>query len=156
VHDHIGGFESYRGEVLDDCALFERIKDAGFRVRVVDGYEFLRSKMYRDFKDLFWGFSKNSFAALGRRWSLVALLTTAIVASLVTALVGIFGESPALIAILPTIWTTLAVAGIRLHAPFYYYPFAPISLPICVFIVLFSALTTGILNGVPWKGRVVK
>lgn len=72
AHDMIGGFSSYREDVLDDCVLMERLKNTGFKVAVYDGSHHINTRMYRGLKEIFMGLAKNSFAAL--RFSSLRLL----------------------------------------------------------------------------------
>lgn len=63
----IGGHGAVRGDVADDLALARRIKAQGFRWRFADGQERVSCRMYRNFHQVFEGFSKNLFAAFGYR-----------------------------------------------------------------------------------------
>lgn len=76
----IGGFNSVRGNVLDDVALVRSLKRAGFRGTVVDGSELATCRMYTDWTSLKDGYSKNLWAATGSipgALALGALLTLA-------------------------------------------------------------------------------
>ncbi|MGQ9477906.1 MAG: glycosyltransferase [Candidatus Bipolaricaulia bacterium] len=63
----IGGHGAVRGDVADDLALARRIKAQGLRWRLADGQGRVSCRMYRDFHQVFEGFSKNLFAAFGYR-----------------------------------------------------------------------------------------
>lgn len=45
AHDSIGGFNSYKSSVLDDCEVMERLKSGGFNVCVADGSDHFSSHM---------------------------------------------------------------------------------------------------------------
>jgi hypothetical protein len=47
----VGGHASVRGEIAEDRALAERLKAFGFSVRLLDGHEFVRVRMYRGFAE---------------------------------------------------------------------------------------------------------
>lgn len=65
AHDEIGGFDAYRSDVLDDCSVMERLKSIGLRVRIFDLQDFASGQMYANLSEIFFGFSKNSFASIG-------------------------------------------------------------------------------------------
>jgi hypothetical protein len=52
--------------------LASRIKDAGFRFRVLAAEQFAQARIYRDFASLWEGFSKNATEILGSRWATLA------------------------------------------------------------------------------------
>ncbi len=60
-----GGFEAIKTEILDDMALAKRVKLKKRKISVIDGTGFLSVRFYTSFKELWAGFSKNSFQAIG-------------------------------------------------------------------------------------------
>jgi chlorobactene glucosyltransferase len=60
----IGGHASVRGALIDDFALAGRFRACGFRIALVDGTSMLSCRMYRSFRDVWAGFSKNLLGAL--------------------------------------------------------------------------------------------
>jgi chlorobactene glucosyltransferase len=109
----VGGYAAIRQEVVDDIALGQRVKASGLRWRLADGQTAVRCRMYRSFREVYDGFSKNMFASLGSNipFFLVAWLVQ----------VWIFLEPPAVL--------LLALAGL---------PLPPISLALTVLAVLIS------------------
>ncbi len=61
----IGGYEAVRNEVIDDVRLGRLATAHGYRVRLLDGREAVRCRMYSGFWDAVDGFSKNIFAFFG-------------------------------------------------------------------------------------------
>lgn len=87
----VDGFARVRGEVLDDVALARVMKEAGFRVAVVDGTELATCRMYDSWSALRDGYTKNLWSASGSPAGalvLGALLATAYVVPPLTAIGG--------------------------------------------------------------------
>jgi chlorobactene glucosyltransferase len=60
-----GGFEAIRQNVLDDLELPRQIMAAGGRYRLLDGTHNVSCRMYRNFKEVYEGLTKNMFASFG-------------------------------------------------------------------------------------------
>lgn len=69
-----GGYESIRSEIVDDIAMARKVKEAGGRTAILDGTKIMEVRFYTSFKEVWNGFSKNSYEAIGRAPHLVALL----------------------------------------------------------------------------------
>ena len=67
AYDAIGGHEVVKREILDDIELARASKRAGYRVRVVAGRGGVQCRMYATIGEIFRGFGKNCFVAVGRR-----------------------------------------------------------------------------------------
>src|SRR6202042_2137022 len=65
AYDAIGGHESVAGEVLEDVALAKRAKDAGIRIVFAAGAGRVRVRMYRSFRAMWEGWSKNLYPLVG-------------------------------------------------------------------------------------------
>lgn len=156
AHDRIGGFESYKDSVLDDCALFEALKSNGELTLIVDGASCIESEMYRNLSELILGFSKNSFASVGYSWAMVFITLLLILASLVAVIFIDFGQPLSWAFVVPMALTACTLNQ-RLDASIATFPFFPIGLAISGWILLLSAIKTGKgKKGIPWKGRLVK
>lgn len=155
AHDRIGGFNAYRSSVLDDCALFELLKLNDERPLVVDGAKCIESEMYGNLSELVSGFSKNSFAAVGYSWSMVTITILLVVSSLTAIILIDFSRPLSWTFIIPMALTSLTIK-IRLEAPISAFFLFPISLAISGWIVLISAIHTGMGKGIRWKGRLVR
>jgi chlorobactene glucosyltransferase len=62
AYEAIGGHSAVRNKVLEDVILGRRIKQAGFRQVLPDGSDTITCRMYRNFSEVWSGFSKNLFA----------------------------------------------------------------------------------------------
>jgi glycosyltransferase involved in cell wall biosynthesis len=65
AYEAIGGHESVAGEVLEDVALAERAKQAGFRLHFAPGRGIARVRMYSTFGAMWQGWTKNLYPLLG-------------------------------------------------------------------------------------------
>ncbi len=99
AYERAGGHEAVRSEILEDVALARRVKQAGGRLLFLPGAEWVETRMYRRFGELWRGWSKNLFpllapdaaAGLGtvtRWWLLDALPATAFLAASILFAVG--------------------------------------------------------------------
>ena len=66
VYNEVGGFEAVRGEILDDVALARLVKRRGGRLVFQPGAEWVRTRMYTSFRDMWQGWSKNLYLLYGR------------------------------------------------------------------------------------------
>jgi chlorobactene glucosyltransferase len=61
----VGGHAAVRAEICEDKALASRVEQAGFCFRVLAAEDLARTRMYRDFRSLWEGLSKNATEILG-------------------------------------------------------------------------------------------
>ncbi len=69
----IGGHDSVKNAIVEDVWLARKIKEHGLQLIVADGQHMLSVRMYRNFKEIWNGFSKNIFA--GFEFSSIALFS---------------------------------------------------------------------------------
>lgn len=69
----IGGHDSVKNAIVEDVWLARKIKEHGLQLIVEDGQLMLSVRMYRSFKEIWNGFSKNIFA--GFEFSSIALFS---------------------------------------------------------------------------------
>ena len=62
AYDKIGGHESVKFSILEDVNIAKKIKEAGLQLVVADSRSQCTVRMYRNFKEIWNGFSKNIFA----------------------------------------------------------------------------------------------
>ena len=65
AYEAIGGHEAVAGEVLEDVALARRAKAAGIRIVFASGAGRVRVRMYRGFRAMWQGWSKNLYPLIG-------------------------------------------------------------------------------------------
>jgi glycosyltransferase involved in cell wall biosynthesis len=61
----IGGHTAVAGEVLEDVALARLAKRAGIRLHFASGHGIMRVRMYRTFREMWQGWTKNLYALIG-------------------------------------------------------------------------------------------
>lgn len=76
VYDAIGGHPAVKDAIVEDVWLARRVKAGGYKILVRDGFELVGCRMYRNFREIWEGFSKNVFA--GFNYSLPFVLVTMI------------------------------------------------------------------------------
>lgn len=66
AYESIGGHEALHGEILEDVALARRLKSAGRRIVFLPGAQWVSTRMYRSFADMWLGWRKNLYLLWGR------------------------------------------------------------------------------------------
>jgi cellulose synthase/poly-beta-1,6-N-acetylglucosamine synthase-like glycosyltransferase len=163
AHDAIGGFAAYRADVLDDCAVMERLKAGGFRVRVVHGHRFLRSRMYASLAELCQGFGKNAFASLD--FSIVRVVASmavvgmgvgapfvCVVAAMAGAMLPVRGVVLSAFSVV-TFWLSICYCARRCGADARFLALYFVGLALSIGILVYSVLAHYWLHGLLWKGR---
>ena len=74
VYDAVGGHDALKGEVVDDIGLARLVRMAGHRTEGVRAGEFVSLRMYHGAREIFDGFTKNLFPALGKRYVLASVI----------------------------------------------------------------------------------
>ena len=80
----IGGHASVRSALVEDVWLSRRVKQWGYRLAIVDGGDAVACRMYRNFREIWEGFSKNLFP--GFRYSVPAITMVVVFNSLTSVL----------------------------------------------------------------------
>lgn len=99
TYERAGGHEAVRSEILEDVALARRVKQTGGRTIFLPGAEWVETRMYRSFEELWRGWTKNlaplcegrgmkATATLARLWLLDALPFAAFVAAAILFALG--------------------------------------------------------------------
>ena len=66
LYDSVGGHEAVRDEILEDVALARRAKHAGGKILFLPGAEWVETRMYRHFSDMWQGWQKNLYPLWGK------------------------------------------------------------------------------------------
>jgi len=61
-----GGYESIKTDIVDDLAMARRVKESDGKIAILDGTQFMDVRFYTCFKEVWNGFSKNSYEAIGK------------------------------------------------------------------------------------------
>ena len=162
AYQAVGGYAAVREEVVDDIALGRRVKAAGLRWRLADGQSTVSCRMYRNFSEVWEGFSKNMFASLGSNipffllawlWQVVAFLEP--LAVLVLLLLGVSFSALSLALAAAAVGVSLLLWGTyygRFNFPIYLTLMYPVSVLFSATIAMRSMILS--LRGqASWKGR---
>jgi cellulose synthase/poly-beta-1,6-N-acetylglucosamine synthase-like glycosyltransferase len=92
AYNAVGGHEAIAAVVLEDVALAERAKKAGYRIWFSSGKGIVRVRMYRSFRAMWIGWKKNLYLLMSgstrEMWREMIIATGPILAVLVAATVG--------------------------------------------------------------------
>jgi chlorobactene glucosyltransferase len=78
AYEKAGGHAARPAAVVEDSALARAVKEAGFPLRLADGRALVHIRMYRNLREIWEGWTKNSFVSAGRRLHNVLLLVAAV------------------------------------------------------------------------------
>lgn len=159
AYDAIGGHEAVKDKLLEDVELAKLIKQNGMRIRFRYGRDAVRTRMYRSFRAMWEGWTKNLALLFPSPLLLAALRLTewlVVIAALTVFFLGLNQDDIALMVI-------GALASLPLVANFFYRVrqahfgwintiISPLGLPIFVILLLRSRLHYK-RKKVSWKGR---
>lgn len=161
VYEQIGGHEAVRSSLVEDVRLAHLMKSLGVRFGVARAEGLVYVRMYRGLREIWNGFSKNSFQflTLDPKRGMLVMLSTALAAltpSLLSqgwqqnsqALTLMAGYSYAFLALGLMAWDRL------FRVPVWYGLLQPLSAMTFVLIAMNSAVRSLTGSGVSWKGRV--
>ena len=61
TYERVGGHEAVKSDILEDVLLARRIKAAGGKLLFLPGAEWVRTRMYRSFREMWQGWTKNLY-----------------------------------------------------------------------------------------------
>ncbi len=154
-----GGHAAAPDHVVDDVQLSRNVKAAGFRVRVANGTDLVETRWYDELGDIWQGFSKNAYGALGNNpWmgSFVAfVLTPLLLTPFVRVGLGAIGNDIPEVAVFQSI-LLLANRALTSHLgrdPLWTTPLHPITVVFWGTTLLRSMLLHATHGSVAWKDR---
>ncbi len=168
AYEKIGGHEALRSRIDEDIRISQAMKRAGLTVRILLGYEFLETRMYKSFGEMWEGWTKNFFAGANYRkgWFLFGALFVFFFL-LLPYLVLVYGaflwmsSRDILVLFLGAVMVAVLSARVAIFNYRWRYsvPYAiayPLAVGVFLAIMLNSMLgyTTG--RGVNWKGRTYR
>ncbi len=164
-YDKVEGHYAVRGEIIEDVRLAENLKKAGFKTRMLYGFDALENKMYANFSELWEGWVKNTFA--GFRFSprfllegLAIVIGAYLVPFFVTAYgLSIFSHSGVnnyLVygsIMVASLYILMGIEYLKLVDAIHYSLLFPVAILLFITVILASyrRVTSG--RGVTWKGR---
>ena len=165
AYDAIGGYAAIQQNVLIDVALATRLREGGFRYRYLRSEGCVQTRMYRSLSEIWRGFGKNAYLALGQRrlLALGALSVAALLTALppLVAAVGIAARDGLAIGLGILGFVSMAAVqraggifmGTRLTLAAL--ALAPLGTGLWLAIVTHSAWQTRLRSTVAWKGRAL-
>jgi chlorobactene glucosyltransferase len=162
AYEAIGGHEAVKQHVVDDITLARRVKASGLRWRLVDGGQWVRCRMYQNFKQAREGLSKNLFGAFNYNapffifvWVWLAIVFVAPPLLLILGLVGL--PLPPAAGILSALAVGLALLswGVvywQFRLPLYLTLLYPLTIVLAVYLAARS-LILSLAGQATWKGR---
>lgn len=162
VYRSVGGHAAVAREVLEDVALARRVKEAGRKIYFAAGAGIVRTRMYRSFRGMWQGWTKNLYPLMGGTASVVVLQVSALmtVAGLLLLWVSAMPKGQALARILAALILGMLAGGhlrygIELQRNLYpisyiRYYMAAVCLYSAVLVASWWKNTRGMVT---WKGR---
>ena len=154
----IGGHASAKGELTEDMALARKVKEAGLRLHFSDPSLFMDSKMYDSFQEVWDGYSKNLFKALGSNYGVLGVFLVGFFMLYLLPFYFLLGDSssetyPIVLGQVGLILLYRLILSIRYRLGWESVVLHPLS----IFFLLLIGLRSGLLSltkkGYRWKGR---
>ena len=163
VLDRIGSYEALHDEVLEDVRLAEMIKRAGGRLLVVIAPHLIRTRMYRNFSEMWECCTKNWFAGMNNSLllamsAILSMYLIAVVPALVAIVAGAVGLwwlfVPAALSWLLQV-VVIVIMSVRSNVNPAYALTAPLGLAFLYAMLFDSSMRISFGKGVKWKGRKI-
>jgi len=159
AYDASGGHAAAPDHVVDDVEMSRNVKRAGYRVRVASGTDLVETRWYNDLSDIWAGFSKNAFGALGNNpWmgaAVAFVLTPLLLAPFVRVALGILGDDIPEVAVFQSllILSNRALTSHLGRDPLWTTIFHPITVAFWGSTLVHSMVLYATNGSVAWKGR---
>jgi cellulose synthase/poly-beta-1,6-N-acetylglucosamine synthase-like glycosyltransferase len=149
----IGGFDSVKGEVLEDIELARRLWRAGLSGSVVDGSAIAHCKMYESNQELIDGYSKSLWRAFGSPAGALFAIALMVATSWLPLIAGILGNPWGWFAFFAISLSRL-VAALRTASFWQSFLLHPLSVALLTYMVArsFRLKRTGNLT---WRDRAI-
>lgn len=154
----IGGHASIKGELTEDMALARKVKEAGLRLHFSDPSLFMNSKMYDNFHEVWDGYSKNIFRALGSNYGVLGVFLVGFFLLYVLPFYFLLTHSssaayPLVLGQVGLILLYRLILSIRYRLGWESVVLHPLSILFLLLIGLRSGLLSLTKKGYQWKGR---
>jgi chlorobactene glucosyltransferase len=164
AYEQVGGHAAVRQQVVDDLALGWRIKAHGLRWRLVDGGLHVHCRMYRTFREVYEGFSKNLLAAFGYNvplfvfvWLWLGMVFWEPLIVLILGAVGVSISARSFVLATVAVLLSLLLWGLshrRFRFPLYLAFLYPVSV-LLVEIIAGRSVWLTLRRQATWKGRTL-
>lgn len=160
VYEALGGHRSVASNILEDVELARIFKVSGHKIWFRHGAGLVRTRMYRTFRAMWDGWTKNLALLFPRPLSLAALRSFEFLALAISLLAGLllFALGDHRDAFFPLAFAALAYLNFisrvqQAHFPWKANLMAFIGLPIFVLLLVRSYLHSNVRGELTWKGR---
>ncbi|MBC7333896.1 MAG: glycosyltransferase [Actinobacteria bacterium] len=164
VYQKIGGHKSVRNKVLEDVHISKQVKRHGYKFMIFDARKNIYCRMYKNFEDLIYGFSRFIFAAFNYnatvQFTITILFSAVFLFPFILLPLGlfVFDWSP-LITNLITIQIFIILLirlmlSIRFKGKVFDALLHPLSMLYIIVISINSVLQSKLKHGIYWKGRI--
>ncbi len=154
-----GGHDAIRDQILDDVAMGRLFKQRGQRIALGDG-DWVSCRMYRGFREMAAGFSKNAFSILNGSLVMSAVFIIACVALFLLPLAALIASAvvstmnwPAVAAVVLTA-ANLALVNRRIGQPLWVALLYPLQIIVGIGVLL-NSIRWRYTGRARWKGRTL-
>jgi hopene-associated glycosyltransferase HpnB len=154
----IGGISAIRGEIIDDCALARRVKDAGGKLWLGITSSTYSLRTYSSFSGIGEVISRTAFSQLRHSWLLLGITVTglAIAYLLPPALLFTGRVFPIVLGVVA--WTAMTIAYLRVVRFYALRHFWALTLPLAALFFMGATMASAVKfwrhRGGEWKGRI--
>jgi len=166
AYEAVGGHAAIAGEVLEDVAFAQRMKESGRRIYFTAPMGIVRTRMYRTFGAMWEGWTKNLYPLIGGRPSSVLLEMAAVLRWAAVLLVALINLQAHVFGVGRFFVVCLAIALAGAHASYalaLYRNLLPVSrvkyymVGVCLYVAALTASWWKNTRGtVAWKGRTYR
>jgi chlorobactene glucosyltransferase len=163
AYQGIGTHAAVHDALVEDVTMARILKQAGYRIALVDGSQYVRCRMYTTGAEVFAGFSKNFFPATGNSIVLMGLLVSQLFCVFVAPVIFLVVESTSASPSSSVVFLTLATIAvgviirehiaIRFRMPWYHAFLMPLTALAAIGIAINSVRWAYRRQGAQWKGR---
>ncbi|MHB1274839.1 MAG: glycosyltransferase family 2 protein [Candidatus Humimicrobiaceae bacterium] len=163
VYFGMGGHAAVKGKILEDVQITKKTKEMGYNYMIFDGRKIISCRMYKNFKQVFTGYSRFLFSAFDYN---ISMLTIAIIFFILLFLLpNIFFPIGLILyhwprEILLSIFVQISIVSfirivnaLRFKEKLLDILLSPLSIVYIVFMAVNSVLQNKLGNGIYWKGR---
>jgi Glycosyltransferases, probably involved in cell wall biogenesis len=164
AYEKIGGYESIKGNMVDDIQISKRVKKAGYKFMIFDGRNAIYCRMYKNLKGVITGLAKSIYPAFNGNvlalFSFTGVLTATLLVPFILLPLGAFLlDWPAAIIRLMIFQIIIVLAiktifAIRYKQRMLDILLAPVSMAIIDALIFLSFFQAKYGEGLLWKGRV--
>jgi chlorobactene glucosyltransferase len=164
AYEKIGGYESIKGNMVDDIQISKRVKKSGYKFMVFDGRNTIYCRMYKSLKGVIIGLAKSIYPAFNGNivalFSFTGLLTATLLIPFMLLPLGAFLFDWPVAIIRLIIFQIIIVLAIKTIFAIKYKQrmldilLSPVSMAIMDALIFVSFFQAKYGEGLSWKGRV--